>query len=186
MREMKFKFVLENKKTGQKIVTQAYTLDFILDEWMTEKIHKDLEQQYGCDGNCTNESENHCECGEVFGDFEIVERLQCTGLKDKGGVEIYEGDVIEKEMSDRPYSSKKRFCKVRSVVFWTSGFGVQNNDHNNKCLAKDPSVFNCEPRFTGHEILNEKGFHCHDWSVFSQCEVIGNIHENPELSDKRN
>jgi uncharacterized phage protein (TIGR01671 family) len=117
------------------------------------------------------------------GETDLV--MQYTGLKDKNGKEIYEGDIIEKEMSDRPHSSMKKFCKVRLEVIWDKGADDSPDyEHNNNMLKKDPSIFNCEPCFTGKEILNEKGYGCYAWSVFAECEIIGNIYENPELLEK--
>lgn len=93
MKETKFKFVLMKGKSV--VLTQSYDLNFILDEYMNEKIHEDLEEKHGCDGNCTNESVNHCECSPVFEDFIITHHLQYIGVKDTEGIEIHVDDVIE-------------------------------------------------------------------------------------------
>lgn len=105
---------------------------------------------------------------------------QFTGLKDKNGKEIYEGDVIENYVSDKPYSAKRKYCKVLYEVKYHEQKSA-DNEHNNKILAKDPSAFNTSPCFYGKNILNEKGYGCYSWSEFAGCEVIGSIYENPEL-----
>lgn len=82
-------------------------------------------------------------------DEDIVIPMQFTGLLDKNGNEIYEGDII-KSTTDFYNVKKER----TTIIEW-------NNDIEN-------DSFGC-PITAGYSILG------YDW------EIIGNIHENPEL-----
>ena len=81
------------------------------------------------------------------------EVMQYTGLKDKNGKEIYEGDIVSGGFGIPPVG-------VRSVVEYDgSAFIVRTEKHNPKQATLKTAI------------------ECLD------IEVIGNIHENPELAE---
>lgn len=101
----------------------------------------------------------------AFEDYEPVSQLlshcenlmQFTGLKDKNGKEIYEGDIL-KEVAAR--------CNLYQVFGVPGGFAInQWQDERAKIRTF------CEP--LAHDQTSAY--------VQSQCEIIGNIHEHPHL-----
>lgn len=84
---------------------------------------------------------------------EDVEFMQSTGLKDKNGVEIYEGDVIN--------------CR-NSFRNPMTGSGSLSINRDFKIIFKDGE-------------FKAKGFDIRLKNILSYSEVIGNIYENPEL-----
>ncbi len=84
-------------------------------------------------------------------DLSKIILMQFTGLKDKNGKEIYEGDVIHRN-------------KVHMVVFWVN--------NKAKCAVKYPNRWNT--LYKGSTMRKSLPF-AHEG------EVIGNIYEHPNL-----
>lgn len=91
-----------------------------------------------------------------FSDSENFELMQYTGLKDKNGKEIYEGDVIK-----LIYFRDGRRRETGKVVFLNhqASFGIIDRDGNEYPLYRNTA---------------------------EQIEIIGNIYENFELTEKGN
>ena len=128
-REIKFRFVLENKCTG-KIGFLFYSLVELMN--------------LGC--HPVNQK-----------DWLILSEDRYTGLKDKNGKEIYEGDVLTENYRD----TKQRKSLVE--------YDTINPCFVLKRIDKKYNHIDYEYDFVQCNIL--------------ELEVIGNIYENPELVD---
>lgn len=99
---------------------------------------------------------------------------QWTGLKDKNGKLMFEGDIIRTQpFSDRPYSSKAKYKQHIGVVEY------RIRHFKNSLYEQD---------YKAEWIVNVKDygkFTCYDWSEFFRCEVIGNIHDDDLLEVER-
>ncbi len=87
--------------------------------------------------------------------------MQCTGLKDKNGKFIYEGDIVELEVLEdfTAFGANAKYIKIiGSIIFDYGGFFIEQAE-NDIFLGQIPK---------------------------SEIEVIGNIYETPELLEKNN
>ena len=96
-------------------------------------------------------------------DFADVLVEHCVGTCDKNEKPIYEGDIICKEFYDRPYSanakSKMKNCLVYRCKNGQFAIKYKSDDYRYYSASCD--------NFLGN------------------CELIGNIHENPNLMDNK-
>lgn len=89
--------------------------------------------------------------GEYWRDFRDVDLMQSTGLKDKNGKEIFEGDVVTNGWK-------------RQVVT----FGTQEVEED----------FGSIRIYRGFNLYLGGGY---PNAIMSEFEVVGNIYENPDL-----
>lgn len=136
MREIKFDFVSKHDD-GVSFIHEVYTLDeimYTLPEYVYDGHPKKL--------------------------FTIIAKRQYTGLKDKNGVEIYEGDIVKLD---------DVFGAIAKIVFLQGSFMCEwlNDD----CYSEEMSrvIWTRRP-YTGEA---------------DTFEVIGNIYENPELLETK-
>lgn len=87
--------------------------------------------------------------------FDEIELMQSTGLEDKNGREIYEGDIVKYKYGVNIFTEVVTYNKD------FAGFGLVDDD------GYDSTVF------TFGELAEDVDF--------SSLEVAGNIYENPEL-----
>lgn len=88
--------------------------------------------------------------------LEMIELIQYTGLKDKNGKEVYEGDIIESPLWEaEPYE----------IVF--KDYAFKARDIRKKIMYGSDLFFDIDDLLSG--------------CVGETFEVIGNIYENPEL-----
>lgn len=95
---------------------------------------------------------------------------QYTGMNDKNGRKIFEGDIVRTQpCSDRPYSKKAKFKEHIGVVRYHIRH-FKNRFH--------------EQDYEAEWIVDIKDcgeYGCYDWSMFFKCEVIGTKFENKDL-----
>ena len=103
----------------------------------------------------------HWEFGETnFINFDDVNLMQSTGLRDKNGKEIFEGDIVKRDGIKRPeIIIFGEWIDVDTLGFEEQyiGFYFESEHEGQKRLYSVESRFN------------------------NLCKVIGNIYENPEL-----
>lgn len=108
---------------------------------------------------------------EIDWQTDTVEYLQYTGLKDKNGKEIYEGDVMRILYTDWPSQSAEK-----------NGRYSMSLEEYKKSISSIGFVQWENDRWI--IIFDKRGSGRMDAGPHGEKEVIGNIYDNPELIEK--
>lgn len=99
-----------------------------------------------------------------YGDFKDWQLMQFTGLKDKNGKEIYEGDIVH-YLETIPSENEKQL-EIQGAEYVQLEFN---------------GVVEWDKEGLSFDIVNEDNIRGFGARGTMEMEVIGNIYENPEL-----
>lgn len=115
---------------------------------------------------CPNSQEYaYDSCHDYYNEGRFVIE-QSTGLKDKNGKEIYEGDIITETYSASKDGLYKENGEYKVEDYWVVKYNVKRAGFSPFC---DCST---EGEYLYEEYIPKS---------YVEVEVLGNIHENPEL-----
>lgn len=125
------------------------------DDEEANKMYYDIQNSYDTLGNV--KPYDPMNSFDQWLDDEVAIVEQYTGLKDRNGKEIYEGDIVREdiEVGDDDIDGEYIY-----QVVW---------DEETLCWSLSPNYW---------------AIHNDLWELNSSCRVIGNIHQNPELVGK--
>lgn len=108
--------------------------------------------------------------GRLFDDSKkstLFTLMQSTGLKDKNGVEIFEGDLVKKFSNINKFTDD--FAEdIEPIYVITS-------------IVRDGACFKTTFKGVPSLVLDQNSM-----SMVEHMEVVGSIYENPELLEKAN
>lgn len=142
MREISYRVWL--KKQKQMLQVHTINLEYKIVEYLAK------------DGNFYSAYYGDCSYKELPVEKCIV--LEYTGLKDKNGVKIYEGDILATSNDNPEFDIWGKKDMGYGVVNFDLKYGIFVSKWHSKLYNEKESIYSLE-----------------------FIEVIGNIHENPEL-----
>ena len=100
-----------------------------------------------------------------------------TGMTDKNGTKIFEGDIVRTQpFYTRPYSAKRKEKQFLGIV------ECHTKSFRNPDSPTNGQKYDSSWRVNIVEDIGDYGYY--SWNRFWNCEVVGNKFDNPELLPK--
>lgn len=147
MREIKFRAWDKNTNTMYENISILPSMECIA-------INVDYDHDF----------QEYCIDESYVVELKDVELLEYTGLKDKNGVEIYEGDIVRRPA----FVDKDCYCKVSKLFGY-----IEMNSYAWCVVNKYKNKKHLSPLFIEEEV-----------GELENIEVIGNIYENKNLLEE--
>jgi uncharacterized phage protein (TIGR01671 family) len=129
-----------------------------------------------------NENDGWVDCFGYYLDYpEEYEVMQCTGLKDKNGKLIFEGDIVKKEVFI-DYQGDGQFQP--DVYVDRTYIGVVHFTASNGATLQKVKVYETESPYEPKKQRDKRECPKATKLIACRSEVIGNIYENKELLDE--
>lgn len=145
-------------------------------EWVIGGIMQTFHPNYDCENEKDFFSQKpNCYCICANNKDYFVERSsigQYTGLTDKNGTKIFEGDIVEVWYKQRTLENNTEPQKYKAIIVFGNPNGFYSWGYQLKMIDDFPY---------NNDIL--LWVEMEDTGAF--VEVIGNIHDNPELLAKK-
>lgn len=104
--------------------------------------------------------------------------MQCTGLKDKNGKLVYEGDILKIPNGGYPKTNY-----IKQVVIWDRKRFIVAKPRKKPCSLKDMQhCKHCQSNPLRKEWFFQTGEP--NFKSFYESKIIGNIYETPELLEE--
>lgn len=126
---------------------------------------------FGLMGECVIFGEWANQLGPID-QWKDISIMQFTGLKDKNGKEIYEGDIVQ-DITD--WTFIKCGSKTHCLSSSAESIDTEKNGHFTRYIVEYNGA-----GFDPFQIPSLGGYEYEDLNA-GKCEVIGNIQQNPEL-----